>query len=804
MQAEKSMQSAKPWPARWTLAVLLFTFFAWALPAQATPAPQTLQLGFFAYRPKALLEAQWQPLVDYLNTRLEGRRLVLRILSQQEMQQALDRQELDFVFTNPAHYVHLRTHIPLSGALATLVSLENGSPSASLAGVVVRLDTRTDLQTLQHLRGQRVAVAGTQYLGGYTAQAEALVQQGVAPSSLKLLETGQPHDRVLQAVLQGQADAGFVRSGVLESVRRAQSLDTSRLVVMAPKSHPGFAYAASTRLFPEWPFVSLPHVAAATGRRLASLLLGLEPDHPAAVAAGIHGFTVPTDYSQVESAMQTLRIPPFDRAPQFTWADMWQRYQLSASALLAATLALGALAATLALGRRRMAHASRSLQQSAAALHQEHARLTNIIAGTAAGTWEWSVTTGAISINARWAHMLGYTLDELAPISIATWWRLTLPQDLAKSQALLQAHFRGETDSYDCELRMRHKQGHWVWIHDRDKVVERGPHNEVLHISGTHHDITPRKQAAAEQALAASVFEHSHDGILITDADNRIVNANPAFTRTTGYALSECLGQKPDLLNSGHQPPAFYAELWSTLYRDGCWQGELLNRHKDGSLYPQRLFLSLVRDSNHQPSHHLAVVSDISAQKSHESALDRRAYYDALTDIPNRHLFNDRLTQATALARRSQQPMAVCMMDLDGFKQVNDTWGHGAGDQLLVHIAQRLQRVVRAEETVARLGGDEFALIFYNCQSPAVFERLLSTVREPVPFGDCSLQVSASLGVAFFHPSVQDGEQLLRQADQAMYQSKSAGRDRVTVWSETATATATPAPMPAPTGTESA
>lgn len=199
MQAEKSMQCAKPWPARWTLAVLLFTFFAWALPAQATPAPQTLQLGFFAYRPKALLEAQWQPLVDYLNTRLEGRRLVLRILSQQEMQQALDRQELDFVFTNPAHYMRLRAHIPLSGALATLVSLESGSPSASLAGVVVRLDTRTDLQSLKDLRGQRVAVAGTQYLGGYTAQAEALVQQGVAPSSLKLLETGQPHDRVLQA-----------------------------------------------------------------------------------------------------------------------------------------------------------------------------------------------------------------------------------------------------------------------------------------------------------------------------------------------------------------------------------------------------------------------------------------------------------------------------------------------------------------------------------------------------------------------------------------------------------------------------
>lgn len=662
------------------------------------------------------------------------------------------------------------------------MSLESGSPSTSLAGVVVRLDTRTDLQLLPDLRGQRIALAGKQYLGGYTAQAEALVKQGIPLDSLTLMETGQPHDQVLQAVLDGRADAGFIRSGVLESLRREQTLDTARLVVMAPQSHPGFGFAASTRLFPEWPFVSLPHVDPATSRRLASLLLGLEPEHPAALAAGIHGFAVPADYSQVESAMKTLRLPPFDRTPEFTWADVWQRHRLSVIALLVAALTLATLAAVLAVGRRRMTQTSEALQHAAAELKREHARLANIIAGTAAGTWEWTVPTGTVSVNERWAGMLGYSLSELTPVSIDTWSRLTQTDDLARAEVQLQAHFSGATDSYECELRMRHKNGHWVWIHDRGKLVARGPNNEPLHISGTHHDITQRKHAAGELALAASVFEHSHDGILITDADNRIVNANPAFSRITGFSLPECWGKKPDQLNSGRQIPEFYAEMWHTLYRDDFWQGELWNRRKDGVIYPQRLSLSLLRDSNAQPTHHLAVLSDISTQKNHEAALDRVAHYDALTDIPNRRLFNDRLKQATALARRSGQPLAIGMMDLDGFKQINDTHGHKAGDHLLVEIAQRLQRVVRADETVARLGGDEFALILRNCQSPAVFERVLATAREPVHFEGHVHQVSASLGVAFFSNTTSDGEQLLRQADQAMYQSKTAGRDRVTVW----------------------
>ena len=594
---------------------LLLAFLALVQPGVAAQ-PETLYLGFFAYRPKAVLQAQWQPIVDHLNAHLHGKRLVLKILSQPEMQLALDRHELDFVFTNPVHYIRLRTHTPLSGALATLVSLESGSPSAQLAGVVVRLDSRTDLQTLGDLRGQRVAVAGTQYLGGYTAQAEALAQQGIALDALTLITTGQPHDLVLQAVLDGRADAGFIRSGVLESLRREQTIDVSHLVVMAAQTHPGFAYAASTRLFPEWPFVALPHVDPATSRRMASLLLGLEPDNPAVLAAGIHGFTVPADYSSVAAAMQTLRIPPFDKVPEFTWADMWQRYRLSASALLVAALALMALVATLVVGRRRLKQTGEALQQSAAALKQEHARLANILSGTAAGTWELTAPTGAITVNERWAEMLGYSLSELQPLSLETCRRLIHADDWVRAQDLLDAHFLGKTDIYDCELRMRHKSGHWAWIHARGKLVARGPRNEALHISGTHIDITQHKQAAADQALAASVFQHSHDGILITNADNYIVNVNPAFTRITGYSLMDCLGHKPQLLNSGQQTPAFYAEMWRTLYQDNFWQGELLNRRQDGSIGLQRLSLSLVRDSDGQPTHHLAVLTDLGAPKN--------------------------------------------------------------------------------------------------------------------------------------------------------------------------------------------
>ena len=195
-------------------------------------ANQTLTLGMMAYRPQPLLEAQWQPLVDYLSQALPGYTVRLRVMPQAELEDALQRTELDLIFTNPNHFVALRENNTLSGAIATLVSLEGGKPSAQLGGVIIRLRERDDLQQLADLAGQRVASVGVNYLGGYLAQMAEMVAADIDPASLDMVYTGQPHDRVFEAVLSGQVDAGFVRTGVIEQKIREGSLDVGRLRVV--------------------------------------------------------------------------------------------------------------------------------------------------------------------------------------------------------------------------------------------------------------------------------------------------------------------------------------------------------------------------------------------------------------------------------------------------------------------------------------------------------------------------------------------------------------------------------------------
>ncbi|MBS1190187.1 MAG: hypothetical protein H6R10_1979 [Rhodocyclaceae bacterium] len=282
--------------------------------------------------------------------------------------------------------------------------------------------------------------------------------------------------------------------------------------------------------------------------------------------------------------------------------------------------------------------------------------------------------------------------------------------------------------------------------------------------------------------LAASVFQHSHEGILLTDADGRIFDINEAFTRITGYSREEVLGQRPNLLRSGHHARDFYLALWTAVMETGHWQGELWNRRKNGELYPELLTISAVRDASGGISHYVGVFADISPIKLHEQQLERIAHYDALTQLPNRVLLADHMRLALAQAKRSETLVGVCYLDLDGFKGINDVHGHAAGDRLLVEVARRLGRTLRAADTVARLGGDEFVLLLVGLHSAEeceeVLQRVIRTVSEPVFQEGAVFSVSASIGVALYPATDDDADVLLRQADLAMYEAKQAGKNR--------------------------
>ena len=334
----------------------------------AAHAADRLTLGVFAFRPKPIMIERYQPLADYLSEKLGGTPVELAVLEQAELDEAVAAHRVDLVMTNPSHYLELRSHNSLSGALATLVSSEGGQAVSSLGGCIIVRAGRGDITGLRDLRGRRVAISGPRFLGGYQAQAFELMQVGVrVPDQLDLVVVGR-HDAVVEAVLEGRADAGFIRTGIIESLVAEGRLDASQLVVLNPQALAGYPFAVSTRLYPEWPFVALPHVDRPTVRRISAALLGLEASLPAARAAGIAGFSPPLDYLPVETMARTLRLPPFDHAPPFSWRDVWSRYADFIVALGVVSALVVGLLVVLSRRNRQLAHSVAALVEAQRAL----------------------------------------------------------------------------------------------------------------------------------------------------------------------------------------------------------------------------------------------------------------------------------------------------------------------------------------------------------------------------------------------------------------------------------------------------
>ena len=432
---------------------------------------------------------------------------------------------------------------------------------------------------------------------------------------------------------------------------------------------------------------------------------------------------------------------------------------------------------------QRVEHRTEQLLAREKVIQDAKNRLQDIIEATQIGTWEWDLITDDCKFNQRWAEMVGYQLSELNPLNFSTWENLIHDDDLAHTKQQLKLQINRDIEQFSCEIRMKHKDGDWIWVLSQGRVSERGSSGEALRMSGTHTEITERKNTEKELQMAANVFSHAREGILITDAKGRIVDVNDTFTHLTGYSKEESLGQNPRFLKSGLQAESFYQELWETLVSDGHWSGEVWNRKKSGEFFAELLTISAVKESDGSINNYVALFSDITRSKMNEQRLEHVAHYDALTDLPNRVLLADRLNQALLLAQRKSEYVVVAYIDLDGFKQVNDRYGHDQGDLLLIEVARRMKACLRGSDTIARLGGDEFVAVLTGFKqietSLPLLERLLDAASRPVMNKQRKLQVSASVGVTYY-PQLDDvnEDQLLRQADQAMYQAKIEGKNR--------------------------
>jgi diguanylate cyclase (GGDEF)-like protein/PAS domain S-box-containing protein len=420
-------------------------------------------------------------------------------------------------------------------------------------------------------------------------------------------------------------------------------------------------------------------------------------------------------------------------------------------------------------------------KQIDAGIREREKRLSRVLEGSDQGYWDWNLQSSAFQVSARWETMLGFAPGEM-DVSLNNWPACVHPDDYPAAMRSIERHLSGMAPAHEVEIRCRTKSNDWKWILTKGSIVEWDPQGKPLMMAGTHTDISERKRAELLQREALTVFANSYEGIMVVSPDLHITRVNPAFSRITGYEDHEVLGQSPKLLSSGKQSKVFYLEMWTSLQKNRYWAGEIWNRKKSGELYAQLLSISAVLDDAGAVQHYIGIFSDLSQIKAHQAELDRVANYDLLTDTPNRRLLVDRLAQAIERTSRGNLSLAVCYLDLDGFKAINDRFGHTVGDRLLVAVTENIRHILRTHDTIARIGGDEFVLLLADIGSPEecsqILERILQVVGSPLPYAGNTVVVHASIGVSLYPQDRGDADSLLRHADQAMYQAKDAGKNR--------------------------
>ncbi|MBE0513579.1 GGDEF and EAL domain-containing protein [Sulfurimonas sp.] len=298
---------------------------------------------------------------------------------------------------------------------------------------------------------------------------------------------------------------------------------------------------------------------------------------------------------------------------------------------------------------------------------------------------------------------------------------------------------------------------------------------------GTVHDITRRKYAENELVLASAVFEKMNDGVLITDAAQQIITINSAYSEMSGYNIEDIRGKTPNTFSSGWHDKLFYKNLWRELNKEGHWNGEIIDRRKNGELYTAELNIIALHDKEGNLTNYISIVNDISEKKKKESLIHNLAYFDALTSLPNRVLFQERVINKIPSLQRNSKKMALFFIDMDNFKNINDTFGHFTGDKFLIEVAKSIKATLRDEDTLARLGGDEFTVTLGDAESvldiAVVAEKIIERFRSPVIIEGREFYTGASIGISIYPDDGTTYEELVKAADTAMYQVKESGKN---------------------------
>ncbi|VVM69036.1 EAL domain-containing protein [Pseudomonas fluorescens] len=426
----------------------------------------------------------------------------------------------------------------------------------------------------------------------------------------------------------------------------------------------------------------------------------------------------------------------------------------------------------------RIAQRSLELDVANQALSKSEARLALALKASELGLWDWNLQTDEVH-HTRLQELFG-----LEPECVTAMLRHLKPRlhpdDLPSLKRALVEHLKGRSEDYQVEYRVRHGDGHWVWIEDRGRAVERNENGRVIRMVGTRRDISVSKSLEGQRQLAATVFEAASEGIVIFDPNYALIAVNQAFSRVTGYAIEDMLGRNVVDLPCSRDARRHYATIHQALEQHGTWQGELVETRKNGELYPQWLQLNTVRDARGNVSHIVGFFADLSVRRQSEERMRYLTHYDELTGLANRSLFRERLSEAHQRVRQGgHRSLALLHINLDRFKLLNDSLGHEIADQLLQKMARRLVNALPEADTIARLSGDEFAVLFNTYGNLSTLARMatrLSTkLRLPVTVEGHELVISASMGISMLPDNAREISALVSQSNIAMQHAKHLG-----------------------------
>ena len=418
-------------------------------------------------------------------------------------------------------------------------------------------------------------------------------------------------------------------------------------------------------------------------------------------------------------------------------------------------------------------------------------RMELALLGSNDGIWDWDIVEDSVYFSPRWKEMIGYSDDEL-PNELTSWTNRVHPDDIDGVWIDATKNMEGETEFYENTHRMKHKDGHWVWILDRGKT-QFDESGKAIRMIGTHTDINDDKEMQLKYAQQAQMIEQTHDSVISTDLEGFIVTWNYGAQLILGYKAAEVIGKHISMIYRKEDIPQLQQNI-EMLMKEGEYNLDTTLVKKSKEPVSVALALSILRDEDGNPTHMVGYSQDITKRKQAEyellkqqHTLKYQAHHDALTALPNRILFNDRLEQAIEKAKRNETKMALLFIDLDHFKEINDSLGHAIGDEILKVTTKRLQNTIRDEDTLARLGGDEFTIIMEEMKdgndASILAEKILKVLADAINIDDNMLYVSSSIGISLYPEDGTSVSNLLKYADSAMYKAKDEGRNNYQFYS---------------------